>query len=356
MNINNLELLAEKFIQHSPDFYSDMSISDVDKKHQGIVFSAYQEAKKNKNSWGSFRNWSGQSDGLSPVYLSFDLCKKNGYLKTLIRFFYVKLFKSSEDKCFRSTLEDDLQIMKQIGADRLLAENPASGTLGANSYCMIEGFAINQRWARYIYLLKRILDLNLISNDEIWVDIGSFYGGLQGLVKKYNPDVKIVMVDFHHQLCRSYIYLCSLYPDATHILPNQLNDFINLENLPKGAIVYVPVSSYDKIQSARVQLTSNFFSFGEMRRQHFLNYMNSELFTKAKKTYLVNRFVSAPFFEKTYDSDLNVFDYISDQKIVEYFDIFPMHHYQLIKRNILGGNFFRNTSSSYFELIAQSKK
>ena len=35
----------------------------------------------------------------------------------------------------------------------------------------------------------------------------------------------------------------------------------------------------------------------------------------AKIIYLVNRFVSSPFFEQTYQNDLNIFDYY--KKILE---------------------------------------
>ena len=43
-----------------------------------------------------------------------------------------------------------------------------------------------------------------------------------------------------------------------------------------------------------------------------------------KNTYLVNRFVSAPFFEKTFDSDLSILDYLKSEKSPDYFDIFPI--------------------------------
>ena len=93
------------------------------------------------------------------------------------------------------------------------------------------------------------------------------------------------------------------------------------------------------------------YNRGEMKRDFFNIYMRSKLFRDSKNTYLVNRLVSAPFFEKTHDSDLSILDYIKIGKSPDYFDIFPMQHYILEKRELFGRNTYRNTSSSHFEMI-----
>ena len=344
--------LAREFIDNCPDFDKDLVINNIDNKHKGIVSSAYSQSEGGDDAyWENFRNWSGQGDGLAPMDLFVDVLGKNRSFKNFVRYVYAKIFRRLRERFYWSTLNDDVEIIKQIGARSLLEDNPISATPNPGSYCLIDGLEINQRWARYIYLLKRILDENLLVGNGIWVDIGPFYGGLQGLVKKYVPDSRIVLVDFHHQLCRSYIYLKALYPDAVHIFPNQAKKYKNLSKLPNNSILYLPVSYYSNIQESKVDLVTNFFSLGEMRRTHFKGYMDSRLFLDSVKTYLVNRFVSAPFFERTYDSDIKFFDYLYDQREVEYFDIFPMHHYQLIQRMVLNRVDFRNTSSPYFELI-----
>ena len=68
----------------------------------------------------------------------------------------------------------------------------------------------------------------LVNNNSTWLDIGSYYGGLQGLVKKYYPESKMIMVDFNHQLTRSYIYLKQLYPGANHVFPNEISSIKSL--------------------------------------------------------------------------------------------------------------------------------
>ena len=68
----------------------------------------------------------------------------------------------------------------------------------------------------YLYLNLPICKLknnkfNIPNNvNKIWIDVGSYYGGVAGLVKKYFPEIRIILVDFHHQLCRSYLYLSEL--------------------------------------------------------------------------------------------------------------------------------------------------
>ena len=293
---------AEFFISHAPNFSDDLSISDIDEKHQKIVASAYEKISDSSGSgWKNFRNWGAQSDLGAPAQLSKELIRINGFTKTTLRYFYAKLFRRHQESCIRSTLLDDLEILSRIGARKLLEENPVSETPGSTIFYSTDGLTLNQRWTRYIYLLKRILDLKVLSKGGVWVDVGSYYGGLQGLVRKYSPETSLVLVDFHHQLCRSYIYLSKLYPSARHIMPDEIQNFTDFEKLPPGSIMYVPVGDFSKIQESSADLVTNFFSLGEMRHVHFQTYMSSKLFRGSKALCLVNRFVSAPFFERTYD-------------------------------------------------------
>ena len=83
--------------------------------------------------------------------------------------------------------------------------------------------------------------------------------------------------------------------------------------------------------------------------------MDSRLFKESENIYLVNRVVSSPFFEKTYDTDVSILDYIKSFRKIKYFDLFPMHHYLLLKRKLFGRVGFRNVSSPYFEIITTKK-
>ena len=90
------------------------------------------------------------------------------------------------------------------------------------------------------------------------------------------------------------------------------------------------------MKKIKFDLVSNFFSFGEMKKETFYNYFDHEIISKSNSIYLVNRFVSSPFFEPTYQNTLNVFDYEKKNFKTTYFDVFPIHHYRNFYRSVLG--------------------
>jgi len=346
----HIESLVEKFISHSPEFYSDGELGDLDNKHKKIIAEAYSELKNiNENN---FRNWKSQSDLSAPAQLSYLSAKNSGVFRELTRFFYNKILFYNEHKVFTHALLDDYEIVKMSGALPILQDNPIHKTLGVKDFFTYSNTTFNQRWLRYIYLTNKILNLKLDKNNTLWLDVGSYYGGLQSIVKKYRPKWKIILVDFHHQLCRSYIYLNNLYPECIHILPDQIKDYKSLQDMPQGCIAYIPTSSFSNISKGKINLFTNFFSFGEMRKQIFEEYINSNVFKNSDIAFLVNRFVSAPFFEKTYDSDLSILDYTNLGRYISYFDIFPIHHFFLNKRLLFSRKFYRNVSSPYFEMVS----
>ena len=270
----------------------------------------------------------------------------------LFNFFFKILNKRLNHFFQYSSMLDDIEVIKSSGGKKLLDENPQNKTPGSFNFPLVNGYSVSFRWLRYIYVLNQIIKNKLINNESIWVDIGSYYGGLQGLVKKYFPDSKIIMVDFNHQLTRSYIYLKQLYPDANHVFPNQISSIMSIESLPKGSIIYVEIEEFEKLNNFKINITTNFFSLGEMKKQVFDNYIYSDVIKNSDFVYFANRFISSPFFEKTYDDSINIFDYKLNQKCF-HFDIFPISQYQIISRNILNRTFFRNISSPYFEMISK---
>lgn len=349
----DISRLVDHFISNSPEFYSDLKVAEIDKKHDQILKAAYESFEIGKiKSIRELRSWDKQSDLHVPLQLSLRYFRFYGVGSGLLRYLYRNILHFKDEKLQRQQLIDDIRIIQSVGGSKFLKENPVGITPGATQVFRYKDLSINPRWLRYIYLLNTIMFRKLLPDNGVWVDIGSYYGGLQGLVKKYVPNTRIVMVDFHHQLCRSYVYLNTMYPNAQHILPGLVRKGVDLYSYPPGSFIYVPVPSFDYISEQNADLVSNFFSLGEMRRGFFETYFKSKIFEEAKFVYLVNRFVSSPFFEKTYDTDLNVFDYVSGKRHLEYFDVFPIHHYNLIRRKVLGSLRHRNISSSYFEMVS----
>lgn len=343
MNVNSL---VQKFKENASSFYYDLGLKDIDTKHTKILLDAYEQIEN--ISLNDFRNWSKQNDLDCPKQLSLN----RGFIRGVIRPIFYKLFKRRSESLLLQALLDDVDTIRYINGLSIMIDNPVHKTPGVSDFYSIASTTINFRWLRYVYLAKRIFDTQILKNGGVWVDIGSYYGGLQGLVKKYNPQVKIVMIDFHHQLCRSYIYLSKIYPDAKHILPNEAEKIKSFDSLPEGSITYLPATNFSQIASFRADLVTNFFSFGEMSHKAFDEYYQSELITKSKNLYIVNRFVSGPFFERTYETNMNILSYIKKDRNIDYFDVFPMHHYMLIERDLFMRRGFRNTSSSYFEYLS----
>jgi len=93
-----------------------------------------------------------------------------------------------------------------------------------------------------------------------------------------------------------------------------------------------------------------------MNKKTFESYYNSDKINRSKIIYLVNRFISSPFFEPSYESNINIFDYKKDFYNTDYLDIFPMHHYYKHPRKIFGRHNKRPSSSPCFEMILKIKK
>jgi len=349
MNINDLKIL----FSNNSRLFNDSKLNDIDFKHEKIIENSKMNLK-NLNS-SNFRNWDQQNDmGLkySMTYFSkifLGLKKKN------IFYGFFELFKKRLNHIFEySSMIDDIQILKLLGAENLIIENPQNKTPGSFNFPLVNGYSVSFRWLRYLYILNQIKRFNLIKNDNAWLDIGSYYGGLQGLVRKYFPETKIIMLDFSHQLARSFIYLKQLYPKANHLFPNQILQIKDINDIPKGSFLYVELEDINKLNDLEIKMVSNFYSLGEMKKKTFENYLNSDFVKNSKIVYFANRFNSRPFYEKTYDDPINIFDY-KVKKNIFYFDIFPMGHYQISNRKIFERTFFRNISSQYFEIIWKDK-
>ena len=255
----NIKKLTQNFISHAPEFYSDLELKDLDNKHKVIVKDAYDflddVGHYNKNN---FRDWSAQGDQGAPMQISAFNISTHGFLYTLIKFLYVKAFHRDTQRNLLHSFMDDISIIKSIGGESILKDNPVHSSPGATAAYFIEGTSVNFRWLRYTYICQQVINNNLLSDSGVWVDVGSYYGGCQSILRKYFPNTTNVLVDFHHQLCRSYIFLSQIYPNAEHILPDQISNYESLDAIPKGSFVYLPVSNYHKITNQKGKTVSSF--------------------------------------------------------------------------------------------------
>ena len=326
---------------------------DIDKKHQKITNEAFKEIIQNKKNFlKNFRDWQLQNDSASPPQVIWEHFSKLGFFATLKLLVKSILFWRHKD--FKDSFYDDLKILEITGAIKSLKKNPVHLTPGVKSFFKYKDVYTNYRWNRYSYIAHRIIDQKILNDHKNHLDIGSYYGGLQSFLKKEFEKTNFYMVDFSHQLLRSYIFLKTMFPNSKHIISDEIlrEDTDNLED----SFIYIPVEKIGIIQNVKFELLTNFFSFGEMKRKTFESYADLKSFKNSENIYLVNRFVSAPFFEKTYDSDLNIFDYdFKSEFNLFYFDVFPIHHYQSPKRLLFDKFRCRPVSSPYFEMIYKKR-
>jgi putative sugar O-methyltransferase len=320
-----------------------------DLKHKEILNKAYGDSNwESKINFLNLRHWDGQTDQGAHANLSSEI-SLNGFLFGFIKFIYKITFKKNRNKETRNNLRDDISIIKKIGGLDILQNCKIEDTYGLTYSGKINGIHVNNRWLRYVYLAAQIRNKELIKDEGIWVDIGSFYGGLQGIIYKYSPNLRIILVDFQHQLLRSFIYLSNTQPSAKHFINPDIND--RFEN---PGFYYIQPENIFKFKNLKIDLLTNFFSFGELTRESFEEYISSDLFKNSKKIFTVNRFISSPFFETTYYNDITIKDYLQTKShLVRYFDEFPINHNMLIKRDLLGRSRYRTISSNYFELILE---
>ncbi len=346
---------ADEFINNTKNFYEE-NFNLIDEKHNKIIKSFYTQIDNNKNYFRrNLRNWTMQTDYECPPQITSLHFKFLGFWNC-IKFYFKRKIQNIFNNEHNRAFFDDMEILRNNCDINLLKKNPVHLTPGSDNFFISEeNIVTNYRWNRYLYIGDRIINKKILDDNDTWVDIGPFYGGLQSIVKKEKPSLNIILVDFKHQLCRSYIFLKQLFPNSNHFLPDHIDNNL-FENKLRDSIIYLPVEKYNLLENLKIKLVTNFFSFGEMKDEVFENYKNSNLYKNAEYKYLVNRFVSSPFFEKTYgEIKTNILNYTNENDKICYFDMFPIHHYHVPKRKVFNSIKNRPCSSPYFEILLKKK-
>lgn len=346
---HELGILYKEFINNSYNFFSEKNLK-LDVKHERIIKGFYKEYDKNKKFYlKNFRDWSFQDDYVVPAQLNKHQILINGFFKSFLNFILRKIYELVKPEIVNGFF-DDISFLKKYTNLKILKANPAHLSPGCKKFYFIDNnISTNVRWNRYAYIASQIEKYKLLNNGQTWIDIGSYYGGLQSFVKKIFPKINIVMVDFQHQLCRSYIFLKQVFPTSNHILPNSIKNLSNLKS-QTDTIVYLPINDYSKFKF-KFDLFTNFFSLGEMNNKDFKYYLDNYNHHFSKKKYLINRVVSGPYFDKTYNVGTNILMYPFNNNNTEYYDVFPIQHYQLQKTKLNNKIAFRPRSSEHFEVI-----
>lgn len=260
----------------------------------------------------------------------------------------------------RILLRDIHAVLEKEKALGVLERNPVRDTPGEPYNFNYQGGSYNLRWARHIYfnnLLNKHLGPEIDARERfISLDIGASFGAFSSVFKREHPNTTQIVLDFPDQLILSFYFLGTLFPGARlgTLMELPAEGMIDRATLAQYDFVFLPVAAYKRLQPGAVDMVTNFFSFGEMRREWFEAYIKSELFEQAEFFFTSNRFESSPFHDPTYDSDLTVFDYpLGDFERV-YYCVSPIYPY-LVKRHGLFSYHRFCQSSQYFDFIGRRR-
>ena len=229
------EDIIKKFIVNCDNFWEEDFKINLDEKHKKNL-QTFRDVYKNNISLfvENLINWEGQTDLGVPWQFSKYHYNKFGLFKNFLNFLKSIKRKFNGNEFDKDAFFDDYEILKLTGGIELLKKYPLHNfPLEKNIFFFDKelGISANYRWLRYIYLSNQIIKKNLINNFNVWLDIGSYYGGIQSILKNELPDLKLILCDFNHQLCRSYVNLFHQFPNSKHILPNEAVKLNNLEKV-----------------------------------------------------------------------------------------------------------------------------
>jgi putative sugar O-methyltransferase len=176
--------------------------------------------------------------------------------------------------------------------------------------------------------LKRELDSDFVS-----CDIGSNAGIHSVLMKKEYPHASFVLIDFPEQLLYAHYYLRSVFKDAKIATFSDIKDLkvITRAVIQSFDFVLVPCYMSEKLQKGSVDVVTNFASLGEMSREWFDYYMNSDFFRHAKFFLHHNRVHK----DYGYGYAITVLDYPHSDFETLLFEVSPLFQYiYIIDRRI----------------------
>ena len=250
----------------------------------------------------------------------------NNFLKEKLYSHHIEYNKYLYKKLTKNNPEQK-KIMKSFKLDNV----------GNPGYCEIDGLKINERFLRHCHfysLFKKFFPKNKI---EYVTDIGGGYGSFAKMIHSNFKKVKILIIDLPEQLFTAKYYLSTNFPETkiSSLKDIYLSKKIDKKFLSKYEIVLIPNTELHKIKiNFKKNLVINFNSFGEMDRESFFEYFKSNLLTKSKYLFSINRLDSFP----TYKNNISFINYGFDNykkihyKISPVWDIYFIKELYLLKK------------------------
>ena len=206
-------------------------------------------------------------------------------------------FIGGQRRGIKRMLRECLDVFKQYGDEELLRKYPCAPA-GNPHIFHNQGFQYTFRWIKHVYslgLVNKVLGSKLTPG-FVGLDIGSSYGIFSSLLKREYAESHHVLADFPEQLMLAHYFLGSCFPSARIAGIEAVADAgdITREFVENYDFVLIPVTMFDNLALTKVDLVSNFASFGEMSRKWFEHYVHSPTFKTAEYFFTANRIESYP--------------------------------------------------------------
>ena len=292
----------------------------------------------------------------------FEIFYIKSIIKNPLKFIYEYIYEKLPFSLFhRSMVKEQIELLINEGADEIISAFPVSDTPGNPNYFKYKNFYINERSLKHYYYLNLISKKlkSEINNNNIKtvLDIGGGYGFYNGLFKTIFPKTTQILIDFPHQLIFAYYFFKEKFPNAKILdLRNFDNCDFSYNQLCEYDFVLIPTNKINVLKKNTIDIACNFFSFGEMSRNTFNNYLESDFYKTASYHFLCNRYESSPYFEKTYDNDITILDYKIYKENIIYFGTFPLHRFYIKKKFLLFAEKGIFSSNYYIYLGKNNRK
>lgn len=271
----------------------------------------------------------------------------------------------------RKLQREIVQNLEKLGCKELLENFDISKTPGSPYYYKYKNYKFNMRWLRYIYFIKlyeMYIKKKLSTQDKLtFIDIGGGYAAFSELLKRKQPNSTNIIIDFPNQLSLAYYYLNSFEKNyIVGTIRDVKRNIIDDDFIKNYDFFLLPTSYFDQLQLKKIDLLTNFFSFGEMKEGELQKYLNSDIYKTAKTIFLSNRVFSNPnkeLYEKDiyddenspyYDCCTTIYDYALHAHNKIFFDKNPVYPYLIRNKKIF---FYEkiNTTSDIFDFIGEKK-
>jgi putative sugar O-methyltransferase len=318
--ISNLKTIIE--INKKKNY--DMSNKDIWRNRMPVWFSKI--IKNEKIDWDMLENFRGYQLLISEVPHRHKNWFKN---------FFYKLIRDPGNKKY---CIENYKKLCSINYDKKLKDYSFS-LVGNPGFYTHNGIRFNERWLRHVRnceLFKQYIchDKSLKLNV---IDIGGGYSQFVCMLKETAPINKVATVDYMEQLFLSHYFIKKNFPNAkVNTLKEIIEaDIIDEEFIKRFDFILIPIECYNKIKSGLFNVVCNFSSLGEMSREAFNAYNNSQILKKSKFFFTINRLDSWPTYENLITIlDYNLDDYApihkSTSPLVDYY--YVSHTFFLIKK------------------------